>query len=139
MRLPLPCSNPFHGSPVLFSSSTPYFSLQGPAQSGSACVFSIIPHHSLPGSSQAELLSIPLMSGLFSHQASAHAVLSAWNTRHPLPSFPSVNSYLASRLSFPFLQKAFTDTTPSQSGLGACTAPSPSPSDTTQSCISANC
>lgn len=71
--LPLPCSHPFHGSPVLPSTAQP--SLQGPAQPGSACVFNIIPYHLLPGSRQAEPLSIPLMSGLSSHGASAHAVL----------------------------------------------------------------
>lgn len=63
-------------------------STESPAQTGLACVFDIIHHHLVPGSRQAELLSVPLMSGLSSHQASAHAVLSAWNTRHPLPSFP---------------------------------------------------
>ena len=63
-------------------------STKSPAQTGPACVFDIIHHHLVPGSRQAELLSVPLMSGLSSHQASAHAVLSAWNTHHPLPSFP---------------------------------------------------
>lgn len=63
-------------------------STKSPAQTGPACVFDIIHHHLVPGSRQAELLSVPLMSGLSSHRASAHAVLSAWNTRHPLPSFP---------------------------------------------------
>lgn len=45
------------------------------------------------------------MSGLSSHQASAHSVLSAWNRHHLLSSFPSVNSYLASYLGFHFLQR----------------------------------
>lgn len=134
--LPLPCSHPFHGSPVLPSTAQP--SLQGPAQPGSACVFNIIPYHLLPGSRQAEPLSIPLMSGLSSHGASAHAVLCLEYTSLSLSSFPLVNSYLASWLSFRILQKACTDTpSPPRSGLGA-----PFtlyfPRDSTHSCVSAD-
>lgn len=44
------------------------------------------------------------MSGLSSHQASAHSVLSAWN-RHHLSSFPADYSYLASYLGFHFFQR----------------------------------
>lgn len=85
-------------------------STKSPAQTGPACVFDIIHHHLVPGSRQAELLSVPLMSGLSSHRASAHAVLSAWNTRHPLPSFPLSQLLFSLMAQLSFLQKAFTGT-----------------------------
>lgn len=41
---------------------------------------------------------------------SAHAVLSAWNTRHPLPSFPLSQLLFSLMAQLSFLQKAFTGT-----------------------------